>query len=170
MNDDLHFPIEERLRREAQELSSRYPRSGSPERLQAEHRRRRRRRVRQTAAVGCLAAMAIALAWTWTRPTFDAIAPLRLAETPPPAPPVVPAEAPPAVLAEKQPEIELDEQPSAAPMAFLVTDEGGRRVVAVGVYIPPRIEKVNLRDLPPLEQAAVRRVLDLEEEEFKPTI
>jgi hypothetical protein len=59
---------------------------------------------------------------------------------------------------------------SGSAIPFLITHpDGGESVIAVGVYIPERTERVQLDQLPPLQQSLVRRVLGLEEPE-KPTI
>jgi hypothetical protein len=50
------------------------------------------------------------------------------------------------------------------PLVLTVRDGDEQRVVATGVYRPPRVKSVRLEDLTPAEQAAVRRVIATKEE------
>ena len=52
------------------------------------------------------------------------------------------------------------------PMPFLIiaSDRGEYRITAAGLYVPESVEEVNLSDLSPAEQRAVRRVLGIEYE------
>jgi hypothetical protein len=175
MNDDFDSPhLEDRLRREADTLSSRYGGQCSAAALIAEHRRRRRRRIGRLAAGACVAGVIFgAASWPWASRQFELAVPTSVVEAPSPAPPESPFEAPinaPGSAVVQKPPEESATAASQDPVPFLVTEQDGRRVIAVGVYVPPRVEQVDLRDLSPLEQAAVRRVLGLEEEAVKPTI
>ena len=164
--------LEHQLRREAQELLSRHGRQGSAAALVAEHRRRARwRRVRMTGAAATVLVVFAGAMATIARNGSDPARPPELAHS---------LENQPVREAHEEsraPQIteipaSRDDGESLDPIPFLLTgpDAEGRPMIAVGVYIPPRVERVNLHDLPPLEQAAVRRVLEIDEEEIKPTI
>jgi hypothetical protein len=178
MNDEVNSGyLEERLRREAQELTACRVGKGDPAWLQAELQRRRRQTLRRSTLAVCLAASFAGASgwWMWNK---NAIAP-SIAESVNPAP-VAPKEhsrespsAPSVAVAEEQPELPRVGAPGpASAVPFLVTDlkDENQRVIAVGVYIPPRTQRVSLNDLPPLQRAAVCRVLGLDEEPAKPTI
>jgi hypothetical protein len=173
MNDESDFqPLEARLRLEARALSSRYGRSGSAEAIVAEHRRRRRRSMGRAAAAACVAAAAIGASWWGIEQRAGRDSP-SIVESP-----RAPVSTPREKQLDKTPDSRIAQQPAGespnalpkAPLTFLVTEQDGQRVIAVGVYVPPRVEQVKLDDLPPLEQAAVRRLLGLEDEVLKPTI
>jgi hypothetical protein len=176
MNDDRGFhDLEQRLRREADAVSARHACLGSAAGIRTEFRRRRARRLRRG---GMAAALLVICGWAgyaiWTHPGGGALEQDRIAtalpdpSSPSPGEAVVQGPAMTAV-AERPP---TPAEGSAAPAPFLITvaDKAEPKVIAVGVYIPPRVERINLRDLPPLEQAAVRRVLGLDEPAEKPTI
>jgi hypothetical protein len=172
MNDELEFnSLEAQLRREAREISKPYGGKVSAAAIRAEHRRRRRRATGWfSAAAALMGLIAGAAWWSMTRPTSQDVRPA-VAESLEPRP-VQPqpdqANVARKSMAAQEPQ-DSDDIPNEA-VTFLVTAEDGRRVIAVGRYVPPRTERVNLRDLPPLEQAAVRRLLGLADEEVKPTI
>ena len=50
------------------------------------------------------------------------------------------------------------------PLLVTVRDGHEERIIATGVYCPPRVESVRLEDLAPAEQAVVRRVIATEQE------
>jgi hypothetical protein len=171
MNDDFDIsPLEDRLRRESRDLASSCQRPGSATVLIAEHHRRRRRRIGRMAAAACAAGLILGAAiWPVIRPRPQFTEKPTIVEAPKRLLLEIPVAPPPSAVAQQPPE-ESSEALTNEPIAFLVTEADGSRVVAVGVYVPPRVEQVDLRDLSPLEQAAVRRVLGLEEEAVKPTI
>jgi hypothetical protein len=162
------------LRREAQEMSSRFGKLVSAAALVAEHHRRRRRRMGGAAAAACVMGLLVgAASWPWITRDSELVAPSSIVEAPHPIPDERPQDTPfaaPESAVAHQPPHDSRAALADEPVAFLVTEQNGRRVVAVGVYVPPRVEEVDLHDLSPLEQAAVRRVLGLEEEVVKPTI
>jgi hypothetical protein len=181
MYDDLEFrDLVQRLRREAETVSAHRAPCGVAAAIGVEFHRRRARRRRRG---GLAAALLVVCGWfgyaAWRHVGVEAPQALRVVQTPSAVssagsssrkedqvaltPPTAP------------PTHELPVSPgdgSAAPAPFLitVTGEDEQEVIAVGVYLPPRVQRVNLRDLPPLEQAAVRRVLGLDEPTEKPTI
>jgi hypothetical protein len=170
MNDDFELDrLEDRLRREAENLSSRYGQIGSIETLRAQQRRRTTRRVLRSVAAACLVGLAIGVSWSWlNRPTGRLPAPSIVN-----APARVPVEnsaAPPETVLDRAAPAVSSSADEPSPIAFLVTRRDGEEVVAVGVYVPSRVERVDLSELPPLQQAAVRRLLDIDEEARKPAI
>jgi hypothetical protein len=181
MNDDLGFhDLEQRLRREAETISSRDARCGSAIAIGAEFRRRRTRRRRQggLAAAALMACGVIGYAG-WKQTEGEPPHPVRVVQTPGAAT-AAGADSQrddearpsplPAPVVHESPAFPGDASEAPAPFLITVAGEDEQEVIAVGVYIPPRVERVNLRDLPPLEQAAVRRVLGLDEPAEKPTI
>jgi hypothetical protein len=152
-----------RLREESERLAARYPPSAftlHEVRTLRSGRRRRRLAVRAAAAVLFVAAGA----WTWTalRPPADH------------GPPIQPAPAALTGTGGRDPSRAREPAPTpgasddAAPAQatlvwrFVITlpdEQGGRRVVGTGLYIPEQRREVTFNQLSPAEQYAVLRAL-----------
>jgi hypothetical protein len=53
--------------------------------------------------------------------------------------------------------------PILIPIVFAPGQHGGKSIVTTAIYVPEHTESLNLQDLSPAEQSAVRRVLGLDE-------
>lgn len=170
-NEADPLSLEDRLRHEAQQIASHHAQQASAAAILAVHRRRaknRRLRIMGIAATGLIGVATMMAAMT--RIGSDGPSAPRLAESPTTENSVSPLKIQRSQVVEKI--ASADEAKAEQRVAFLLKAPGadGRPVIAVGVYLPPRMERVNLDDLPPAQQVAVRQVLDLDEEEVKPTI
>jgi hypothetical protein len=169
--DDLFAEIEERLRNEADALLDRRAPSIPLEPLRTRYRRacRRRRVLRTLAWLAPVLALAAALA-AWQLPT---------GREPPPdgsiaqslARPISPAEAPaldePAVAGTDHGQSDAAVQAAvgngveAIPIVIIRFD-GERESIIPGILVPGHEVPLEIHDLSPVEQRAVRRVLDLD--------
>lgn len=152
-----------RLREDSVRLAARYPARAF---CVQEVMRLRSTQRRRTVAVRAAAALLFVAggAWTWTALTRPSDERPRFA--PPPIASTDPESKAPAQegVASPVPNASDDALPAQAALAwrFVITSadaQGGRRVVATGVYIPERSREVTFDELSPAEQYAVRRAL-----------
>ncbi len=171
MNEPENFgPLEFRLQEEAEQLGRYQGKTVTAQSLEAELGRRRRvewRMACATVGLALLAATALSLR-IWRhgegeRP--DVPLPAMAQDHTPPTHPqdkgIGPRRfQPPDSLTAQLPSGEWSEYP----VVVTVRDGWEQRIIATGVYRPPRAEPVRLEDLAPAVQAAVRRVIATEEE------
>lgn len=183
MRDQELQELESELRRTADDLHRLCDKPAPVNALVAEHRRRQRRRlVRVIAGVVCPLLVVAIAALTGVPPFSDGAAETDthankiagssgnpgqretisqqsepttnlVQEEPIDSPPVPPADSPASNAA----------GPILIPIVLAPGQHGGESVITTAIYVPEHTESLNLQDLSPAEQSAVRRVLGLVE-------
>ncbi|MHC4405019.1 MAG: hypothetical protein ACYTG0_35680 [Planctomycetota bacterium] len=169
MNDESQrAAVEARLREEAEPWLRSLGKPTPTAALVAEHRRRaRRRRLAGAAcfAAGVLAIAAVAGVAGGFR-SADGVADRDRPADVPKGPPANDGPDRPTPTPQPLPEVEWPKVVAAIPVFFTVAEGDGHRVIATGIYVPKRVEQVELSDLDPAHQHAVRQVLGIPEAEM----
>jgi hypothetical protein len=186
--DRLFEPIRQRLRQEADRLLHTHGREPPTPALLAEHRRRRRRSATWAAcsALAVLTAVGTAGVLRGLRPAQPTAArqgPKHLQDRPVEAavarntvdsqqtgtsasPRHASSDTPPDPKPTANLNAPVPRQDGRLALPVLLTLPVGdkQRVIAPGLYVPPRTQQVNLAELSPAEQHAVRQVLGIPED------